>query len=133
METISTLLDEGDPVIAIVGATDNPAKYGNRIYRDLKGKGYRVYPVNPTRDTIDGDPAYADLADLPETPDIVNYVVPPPRTLRLLKRAKELGLMRVWVQPGAENADVMAYLNDHGFDYLANACIMVRSRVRPAI
>jgi predicted CoA-binding protein len=133
METISTLLDEGNPVIAIVGATDNPAKYGNRIYRDLKGKGYRVYPVNPTRDTIDGDPAYADLADLPETPDIVNYVVPPPRTLRLLKRAKELGLTRVWVQPGAENADVMAYLNDNGFDYLANACIMVRSRVQPAI
>jgi predicted CoA-binding protein len=133
METISTLLDEGNPVIAIVGATDNPAKYGNRIYRDLKGKGYRVYPVNPARDTIDGDPAYADLADLPETPDIVNYVVPPPRTLRLLKRAKELGLTRVWVQPGAENADVMAYLNDNGFDYLANACIMVRSRVQPAI
>ena len=133
METIATLLNEGDPVIAIVGASDNPAKYGNRIYRDLKGKGYRVYPVNPTRDTIDGDPAYADLADLPETPDIVNYVVPPPRTLRLLKRAKELGLMRVWVQPGAENADVMAYLNDHGFDYLANACIMVRSRIQPAI
>ena len=133
METISTLLNEGNPVIANVGATDNPAKYGNRIYRDLKGKGYRVYPVNPTRDTIDGDPAYADLADLPETPDIVNYVVPPPRTLRLLKRAKELGLMRVWVQPGAENADVMAYLNDNGFDYLANACIMVRSRVQPAI
>ena len=133
METISTLLNEGNPVIAIVGATDNPAKYGNRIYRDLKGKGYRVYPVNPTRDTIDGDPAYADLADLPETPDIVNYVVPPPRTLRLLKRAKELGLTRVWVQPGAENADVMAYLNDNGFDYLANACIMVRSRVQPAI
>ena len=133
METISTLLDEGDPIIAIVGATDNPAKYGNRIYRDLKGKGYRVYPVNPTRDTIDGDPAYADLADLPETPDIVNYVVPPPRTLRLLKRAKGLGLMRVWVQPGAESADVMAYLNDNGFDYLANACIMVHSRVQPAI
>ena len=133
METISTLLDEGNPVIAIVGATDNPAKYGNRIYRDLKGKGYRVYPINPTRDTIDGDPAYADLADLPETPDIVNYVVPPPRTLRLLKRAKELGLMRVWVQPGAESADVMAYLNDNGFDYMANACIMVRSRVQPAI
>ncbi len=46
METITTLLNEGDPVIAIVGASDNPAKYGNRIYRDLKGKGYRVYPIN---------------------------------------------------------------------------------------
>lgn len=133
METITTLLNEGDPVIAIVGASDNPAKYGNRIYRDLKGKGYRVYPITPTRDTIDGDPAYGDLADLPETPDLVNYVVPPPRTLRLLARAQELGLMRAWVQPGAENEDVMAFLDDNGFDYVAKACIMVRSRTRPAI
>ena len=133
METISTLLNEGDPAIAIVGATDNPEKYGNRIYRDLKGKGFRVYPINPTQDMIDGDSAYADLADLPEKPDIVNYVAPPPRTLRLLARAKELGFMRVWIQPGAENEEVMAYLDDNGFDYLANACIMVRSRERPAI
>jgi len=133
MDTISTLLNEGNPVIAIVGATDNPGKYGNRIYRDLKGKGYRVYPVNPTKDTIDGDPAYADLGDLPETPDIVNFVVPPQRTLRLLERAKELGLMTVWIQPGAENEAVLAYLADNGFEYLANACIMVWSRVEPAI
>ena len=128
MDTISTLLNEGDPVIAIVGATDNPEKYGNRIYRDLKAKGFRVYPVNPTKDTIDGDIAYADLGDLPETPDIVNFVVPPPRTLRLLARAKELGLMNVWIQPGAEDEDVLAYLAGNDFDYLANACIMVYSR-----
>ena len=128
MDTISTLLNEGNPAIAIVGATDNPEKYGNRIYRDLKAKGFRVYPVNPTKDTIDGDTAYADLGDLPETPDIVNFVVPPPRTLRLLARAKELGLMNAWVQPGAENDEVLAYLADNGFDYLANTCIMVQSR-----
>lgn len=128
MDTISTLLNEGDPVIAIVGATDNPEKYGNRIYRDLKGKGFRVYPVNPTKDTVDGDAAYADLGDVPETPDIVNFVVPPPRTLRILQRAKELGLTNVWIQPGAEDEDVMHYLADNDFDYLANACIMVQSR-----
>jgi len=133
MDTISTLLNDGDPVIAIVGATDNPEKYGNRIYSDLKGKGFRVYPVNPTKDTIDGDTAYADLGDLPETPDIVNFVVPPPRTLRILQRAKELGLTNVWIQPGAENEDVMDYLADNDFDYLANACIMVQSRRHSAI
>lgn len=133
MDTISTLLNEGDPVIAIVGATDNPEKYGNRIYRDLKGKGFRVYPVNPTKDTVDGDAAYADLGDVPETPDIVNFVVPPPRTLRILQRAKELGLTNVWIQPGAEDEDVMHYLADNDFDYLANACIMVQSRRHSAI
>jgi len=133
MDTISTLLNEGDPVIAIVGATENPEKYGNRIYRDLKGKGFRVYPVNPTKDTIDGDTVYADLGDLPETPDIVNFVVPPPRTLRILQRAKELGLMNAWIQPGAEDEDVLDYLADNDFDYLANVCIMVQSRRHSAI
>ena len=93
MDPIITLLNEGDPVVAVVGATDNPRKYGNRIYLDLKGKGFRVFPVNPSRDTVDGDPAYAKLSDLPEIPDIIDFVVPAPRTLRILEQAKELGLL----------------------------------------
>jgi predicted CoA-binding protein len=133
MDTINTLLNEGDPVIAVVGATDNPRKYGNRIYLDLKDKGFRVYPVNATRATVDGDPVFVTLAELPETPDIVNFVVPPTRTLRVLEQAKDLGFTTVWVQPGAENEDVMDYLEEHDFDYLANACIMVRARVRSTI
>jgi predicted CoA-binding protein len=133
MDTISTLLNEGDPVVAVVGATDNPRKYGNLIYLDLKEKGFRVYPVNPTRATVDGDPAFATLAELPEAPDIVNFVVPPTRTLRVLKQAKGLGFTTVWVQPGAENEDVLSYLDEQDFDYLANACIMVRARVRSTI
>lgn len=133
MDTISTLLNEGDPVVAVVGATDNPRKYGNLIYLDLKEKGFRVYPVNPTRATVDGDPTFATLAELPEAPDIVNFVVPPTRTLRVLKQAKGLGFTTVWVQPGAENEDVLSYLDEQDFDYLANACIMVRARVRSTI
>jgi hypothetical protein len=133
MDTINTLLNEGDPVIAVVGATDNPRKYGNRIYLDLKDKGFRVYPVNATRATVDGDPVFATLAELPETPDIVNFVVPPTRTLRVLEQAKDLGFTTVWVQPGAENEDVMDYLEEHDFDYLANACIMVWARTRSTI
>jgi predicted CoA-binding protein len=100
MDPITTLLSEGDPAIAVVGATDNTTKYGSIIYRDLKAKGYRVYPVNPGRDEVDGDTAYPDIGDLPVTPDIVNIVVPPHQTLRVLKRAAELGIENVWVQPG---------------------------------
>jgi predicted CoA-binding protein len=133
MDTITTLLNEGDPVIAVVGATDNPRKYGNRIYLDLKDKGFRVYPVNATRATVDGDPVFATLAELPETPDIVNFVVPPTRTLRVLEQAKDLGFTTVWVQPGAENEDVTDYLEEHDFEYLVNACIMVRARARSTI
>ena len=133
MESIITLLNEGNPVVAVVGATDNPRKYGNRIYLDLKRKGFRVYPVNPSRDSVDGDPTYATLADLPETPDIVDFVVPPTRTLRILEQANELGFTTVWIQPGAESDDVVTYLDEHGFNHLTYACIMVESMARSTI
>lgn len=133
MDTITRLLDDGDPVVAVVGATDNPQKFGNRIYLDLKGKGFRVYAVNPFRATVDDDPTYASLSELPVTPDILTFVVPPARTLRILEQAKDLGLKRVWIQPGAENEVVMAYLAEHQFDYVADDCIMVRTRVRSTI
>lgn len=132
MDPITTLLNESDPVIAVVGATDNPNKYGSVIYRDLKAKGYHVYPVNPNRDTVDGDIAYRDLRELPETPDIVNIVVPPQRTMRVLELAEELGIKNIWVQPGAEDVAVMERLENGPFQYLANACIMVRARAKTA-
>lgn len=132
MDPITALLYETDPVIAVVGATDNLNKYGAVIYRDLKAKGYRVYAVNRTRDTVDGDTAYADLGALPETPDIVNIVVPPQRTLRVLDKAEELGIKNIWVQPGAEDQAVMERLESGPFQYLANACIMVRARAKTA-
>jgi predicted CoA-binding protein len=84
--------------------------------------------VNPGRDTVDDDPAYPTLAEIPERPTIVNIVVPPQRTLRILEQAQELGLRNVWVQPGAENDEVLAYLERGQFSFLTNTCIMVRSR-----
>ena len=128
MKDIASLLDDPGTTVAIVGATDNPAKYGNVIYKDLKRKGFTVYAVNPRRDEIDGDPAYRSLQDLPLEPTIVNIVVPAEVTLEVLKQCKDLGLLNVWVQPGAESAEVLAFLQENSFNYLANACIMVQSR-----
>ncbi|MCP4305386.1 MAG: CoA-binding protein [bacterium] len=130
MNDIATLLNRDDTTVAVVGATDDPTKYGSVIYRDLKRKGYQVYPVNPNRATVDGDAAFPNLETLPVVPTIINIVVPPQATIAVLRKANEMGLDNVWVQPGAESAEVMAYLTEHDFNYLANACIMVRSRVR---
>ena len=129
MTDIATLLNEPETTVAIVGATDNPMKYGSVIYRDLKRKGYSVFPVNPNRTEVDGDKAYPSLDKLPESPTIVNVVVPPSVTIRVLKKSLELGLKNVWLQPGAESPESLAFLQEHGFNYLANACIMVESRL----
>ena len=128
MSDITTLLQRPDTTIAVVGATDDPDKYGSVIYRDLKAKGFRVFPVNLHRDTVDGDPAYRTLNDLPSPPTIVNIVVPADQPMRVLHEARDAGLTNVWVQPGAEDREVMDLLADGGFNYLANACIMTRSR-----
>lgn len=129
MTDIATLLNEPETTVAVVGATDNVTKYGSVIYRDLKRKGYAVFPVNPNRTEVDGDEAYPSLDKLPESPTIVNIVVPPSVTIRVLKKSLELGLKNVWLQPGAESPESLAFLQEHGFNYLANACIMVESRL----
>ena len=89
-----------------------------------------VYPVNPNRPSVDDDPTYKQLGDIPEKPTIVNLVVPPEVTAVILQECLELDLMSVWLQPGAENPENMTFLQQHGFNYLANACIMVSSRLK---
>ena len=130
IKDIASLLSEPRTTVAVVGATDNPSKYGYVIYRDLKRKGYRVFAVNPGRSTVDSDPAYRDLRSLPEKPTIVNVVVPPRVAASVLKECLDLGLLNVWLQPGAESPENLAFLQENGFNYLANACIMVESRVQ---
>ena len=129
MTDIAALLSEPETTVAVVGATDNAMKYGSVIYRDLKRKGYTVFPVNPNRTVVDGDKAYPSLGELPESPTIVNIVVPPSVTIRILRKSLELGLKNVWLQPGAESPESLAFLQEHGFNYLANTCIMIESRL----
>ena len=127
-DPVSERLNLPNPLIAVVGATDAPGKYGGIIYRDLKRKGYRVVPVNPARDTVDGDPVYTSILDIEEPPDIVNVVVPPIRTMRVLEQAAQLPDAAVWIQPGAADAEVRARAEELGLPTLIDACIMVEAR-----
>jgi len=126
-DPVSERLALPDPLIAIVGATDSPGKYGGKIYRDLKAKGYRVVAINPERATVDGDATFASIGDLPEAPDIVNVVIPPPRTLRLLDEIAELDDVAVWIQPGAADFAVRERVRELGIAALIDACIMVEA------
>jgi uncharacterized protein len=128
MSRLDSLLDEPDTSIAVVGATDDPHKYGGIAYRQLKAMGYRVFAVNPGRTTVDGDHAYPDLAALPDAPTIVNFVVPAHIGTRVADEALALGYTKLWFQPGAESAPLTKRLIESGADVLTDACIMVRAR-----
>jgi predicted CoA-binding protein len=114
---------------AIVGVSANPAKFGHRIYRDLRRAGYRVYAVNPHEAEILGDPVYPALAALPEQPDVVDLVVPPAVTEMIVKEAAAAGIQRIWMQPGAESEQAIAFCRASGIDVVAHACAMVEKRI----
>ena len=127
MAEIAQHLERADTVIAVVGATDTPWKYGGKIYRDLKVKGFRVRAVNPNRDTVDGDPTYPNLASVPDGIDIVDVVVPPDIGERIVADAAELGLPHIWFQPGAESKRLIELAETAGLDVIHHQCIMVRA------
>jgi uncharacterized protein len=117
---------------AVVGASDNRAKFGNRIYRVLRERGYVVYPVNPTMETVEGDQAYPDVGSLPPGVEVLDIVIPPPRVPPVLDQAKAAGITRIWLQPGAESAEVLAHAVALGLDVIAGGpCAMVESRRWP--
>lgn len=127
MAEIAQHLERADTVIAVVGATDTPWKYGGKIYRDLKTKGFQVRAVNPNRDTVDGDPTYPNLAAVPDRIDIVDVVVPPHVGERIVADAADLGLPHIWFQPGAETKRVIDLAETAGLDVIHHQCIMVRA------
>ena len=101
MKDLTPLLSEPGASLAIVGATDHPTKYGGIIYRDMKRKGFPVFAVNPYRTTVDGDPCWSKISDLPEKPTVVVLVVPAKRGISVVKDSADAGVRNIWVQPGA--------------------------------
>ncbi|MFX1521064.1 MAG: CoA-binding protein [Promethearchaeota archaeon] len=114
-------------VFAVVGVSRNPSKYGYIIYQDLLRKGYKVFPINPNAKMIDDDKAYASLSELPIQPDVVDIVVPPKIALEVVKECHELGIQKVWLQPGAESDEVIDFCYKHDIEVIYGTCVMVES------
>ena len=110
---------------AVVGASENTEKYGNQIFKNLKDRGYEVYPVNPKMKEIEGLVSYPNLADIPVKVDVVDFVVPPVVTEEVLKQCKELGLKRIWLQPGSESEKAIAYCTNNSMKVVHSVCVMM--------
>lgn len=131
---MSTLNEKIDRMLAartfaVVGASTNPEKYGNIIYRDLKAHGKTVFPVNPRAGEIDGDTFYPDIAALPETPEVVVAVVPPKITEQVVDELTATGVKNLWIQPGAESSEAVRKAEAAGITVVSHGpCVMVLLR-----
>ena len=125
---VLTKLQKTDTTIAIVGASNNPQKFGNQIYIDLRSKGFKVYPINPNEEFIEGDKAYTALSELPNNDSIVNFVVPPKVAFSIAQQAVQLGFQYLWFQPGSESQELKDWLDTiKNIHTLTDSCIMVQS------
>jgi len=112
--------------IAIVGASNDSSKYGNIVMKDLLKKDYKVFPVNPKEKTILENKVYSSLKEIEEKVDAVIFVVPPQIALDVLKDVKELGIKKVWMQPGSESGEAIIFCKENNIECIHNACIMMQ-------
>ena len=111
---------------AVVGVSEDLAKFGRMVYDRLKRAGMKVYPVNSKLDIVAGDKCYRSLSAVPEKPQGVSVVVPPKATVEVAKEAAKLGVKAVWMQPGAEHPDAVKILRDAGIPVIfGGSCILV--------
>jgi predicted CoA-binding protein len=111
---------------AVVGASQDRSKYGNKVLRVYMQNDRDVVPVNPTAAEVEGLPAYRDLASVPGTIDAVSIITPPAVTERVVDAAIARGIKHIWMQPGAESQKAIKTASDAGANVIAGGpCILV--------
>lgn len=111
---------------AVAGASQDRAKFGNKVLRCYMQHGRRVFPINPTLPEVEGLAAYPSLDALPTPVHGLSIVTPPPITERLIEGAGRLGIRHIWMQPGAESRAAIAAAEKLGISVIAGGpCILV--------
>lgn len=118
------------PAVAVIGASNDRAKYGNRAVRAYLRQGWTVYPVNPRQATVEGLPAFPRVEELPARVDRFSLYVPPEIGVTLLGAIAAHGPAELFVNPGAESDALLAEAARLGLDPI-QACSIVDIGERP--
>jgi hypothetical protein len=116
--------------IAVVGLSENPAKPSHYVSEYMQRHGYKIYPVNPTIDTVLGEKCYPSLTALPVKPDVVNVFRVPSLIPAIVDEMLMLDLKNIWVQQGIVNREAAERAEQGGMRVVMDRCIMVEHRRR---
>jgi predicted CoA-binding protein len=117
--------------VAVIGASNDRRKFGNKALRAFLQTGYEVFPVNPSEAEVEGLPAFKTIRDLPVRPEMVTVYVPPAVLLKLLPDIAAKGCDELWLNPGSESEEVLAEADRLGLNTI-QACSILAVGVSPA-
>jgi predicted CoA-binding protein len=119
------------PTVAIIGASADREKFGNKSVRAHLAQGYRVFPVNPKGGEIEGIGVYKSLDEIPvERLNRVSLYVPPAVGLKLLEQIAAKGCDELWLNPGSESDELVNRAHELGLEPIV-ACSIVDVGVNP--
>jgi uncharacterized protein len=95
-------------IVAVIGASNNRRKFGNRAVRAFTRQGYTVLPINPHEREVEGLKAYGSVLDVPGPIDMVSFYVPPAVGERVIEEVARKRIPEVWLNPGAESEALVA-------------------------
>lgn len=111
-------------VVAVIGASSNRSKFGNKALRALRHQGFTVIPVNPNENEVEGTKTVASVLDIPGAVDMVTVYVPPQVGLRVMEEVARKGTKELWLNPGADDPAVIDRARELGLDPIV-ACSIV--------
>ncbi len=110
--------------VAVIGASNDRSKYGNKAVRAYLLNGFQVYPVNPKEETIEGLKAYRSILDIPEEVDRATLYVPPKVGLKVIDEIAQKGVKELYVNPGAESDELVDKARKLGLNPILACSIM---------
>jgi predicted CoA-binding protein len=111
-------------IVAVVGASSDRNKFGNKAVRAFRAEGYTVVPVNPNEPEVEGLKTYASVVDVPQVIDMATVYVPPEIGIGLLADFERKQIPEIWVNPGAESDELLAEAKRRKLNVIA-ACSIV--------
>ncbi|MDA3904070.1 MAG: CoA-binding protein [Desulfuromusa sp.] len=114
------------PVFAVVGASTNRDKYGNKVLRCFQQNERTVIPVHPKEVQIEAVDCVASVAELPADVQSISVITPPQITEKVVEQAAVKGIKNIWMQPGAESPAAVQYCEEQGLNVIADgSCVLV--------
>ena len=111
-------------IVAVIGASSDRRKFGNRAVRAFRAQGYTVIPINPRATDVEGLPAYRSVLDVPGPIDMASFYIPPGIGEHVFDEIARKGIVEVWLNPGAESDALIARARSLGIQPIV-ACSIV--------